>query len=154
MERRHKPLGDRAIDRAEQVRQEIACSERQEDVGVEQAMRLSPRDPRSFSWLHYASWCHWKLDELREMETASRRSIELYPNYPHSWIALACALGLLDRVRDAREAGRVLRELQPRFRAAHFYDAARVFYGRRFTGEVVGEYRQLRTVLNRATAVK
>ena len=121
---------------------------------IEQAMRLSPRDPRSFSWLHYASWCHWKLDELREMETASRRSIELYPNYPHSWIALACALGLLDRVRDAREAGRVLRELQPRFRAAHFYDAARVFYGRRFTGEVVGEYRQLRTVLNRATAVK
>lgn len=118
---------------------------------IEQAMRISPRDPRSFAWLHYASWCHWKLDELREMETASRRSIELYPNYPHSWIALACALGLLDRVRDAREAGRVLRELQPRFRAAHFYDAARVFYGRRFAGRVAAEYRQLRTVLNRAT---
>jgi TolB-like protein/DNA-binding SARP family transcriptional activator/cytochrome c-type biogenesis protein CcmH/NrfG len=118
---------------------------------IEQAMRLSPRDPRSFAWLHYASWCYWKLDELKEMETASRRSIELYPNYPHSWIALACALGLLDRVRDAREAGRVLRELQPRFRAAHFYDAARVFYGRRFAGRVAVEYRQLRAVLNRAT---
>ena len=97
-------------------------------------MRLSPRDPRSFSWLHYASWCHWKLDELKEMEAASRRSIELYPNYPHSWIALTCALGLQDRVRDARSAGRVLRELQPRFCAANFYDAARVFYGRRFAG--------------------
>ncbi len=118
---------------------------------IEQAMRLSPRDPRSFSWLHYASWCHWKLEELSEMEAASRRSIELYPNYPHSWIALTCALGLRDRVRDAREAGRVLRELQPRFRAAHFYDAARVFYGGRFTGRVAAEYRQLRTVLNRAT---
>ena len=120
---------------------------------IEQAMRLSPRDPRSFSWLHYASWCHWKLDELKEMEAASRRSIELYPNYPHSWIALTCALGLQDRVRDARSAGRMLRELQPRFCAANFYDAARVFYGRRFAGRVAVEYRQLRSVLNRATGV-
>jgi TolB-like protein len=118
---------------------------------IEQAMRLSPRDPRSFAWLHYASWCHWKLDELKEMEAASRRSIELYPNYPHSWIALTCALGLQGRTRDAYEAGRVLCELQPRFRAAHFYDSARVLYGRRFGGRVAGEYRQLRTILNRAT---
>jgi tetratricopeptide (TPR) repeat protein len=120
---------------------------------IEQAMRLSPRDPRSFSWLHYASWCHWKLDELKEMEAASRRSIELYPHYPHSWIALTCALGLQDRMREAREAGRVLCELQPRFRAAHFYEAARVFYGHRFAGRVAGEYRQLRTVLSRATGL-
>ena len=121
---------------------------------IEQAMRISPRDPRSFAWHHFASWCYWKLDELREMETASRRSIELYPNYPHSWIALTCALGLLDRMREAREAGRVLLELQPRFRAAHFHDAARIFYGRRFAGDVAGEYRQLRTVLNGATELK
>lgn len=114
-------------------------------------MRLSPRDPRSFSWLHYASWCHWKLDELNAMETASRRSIELYPNYPHSWIALACALALLDRAHDAREAGHVLRELQPRFHAAHFYDSARVFYGRRFTGSVAAQYGELRTILDQAT---
>jgi TolB-like protein/DNA-binding SARP family transcriptional activator/Tfp pilus assembly protein PilF len=118
---------------------------------IEQAMRLSPRDPRSFGWLHYASWCHWKLNELKEMEAASRRSIELYPNYPHSWIALTCSLGLQDRLQEAREAGDVLCELQPRFQASRFYEAARHFYGRHFTGQVSGEYRQLQTVLSRAT---
>jgi TolB-like protein/DNA-binding SARP family transcriptional activator len=118
---------------------------------IDQAMRLSPRDPRTFSWLHYASWCHWKLNELKDMEAASRQSIELYPHYPHSWIALTCSLGLQRRTQEAREAGKVLRDLQPRFRASHFYDAARHFYGRHFTGQVAGEYRALRTVLSQAT---
>jgi len=118
---------------------------------IEQAMRLSPRDPRSFSWLHYASWCHWKLDALEDMEASSRHSIELYPNYPHSWIALTCCLGLQHREQEAREAGRVLRDLQPLFRASHFYDAARHFYGRRFTEQVSAEYLVLQSVLDHAT---
>lgn len=117
---------------------------------IEQAMRLIPRDTRSFSWLHYASWCHWKLDEFSEMELASRRSIELYSGYSHSWIALTCALGLQDRIAEARESAQVLRELQPGFQPSNFYTVARHFYGRRFSGDVAANYRRLDEVLTQA----
>lgn len=118
---------------------------------IDQAIRLSPRDPRSFSWLHYGSWCHWKLGELEDMEDMSRRSVELYPGYPHSWIALTCALGLQNKDEAAREAGRTLRSLHPRFGAASFYQTAERFYGRRFPGRISAEYAELCAVLSRAT---
>ncbi len=119
---------------------------------IEQAMRVSPRDPRSYTWLHYGSWCHWKLGELAEMEAMSRRSVDLYPAYPHSWIALTCALGLQDKAAEAREAAQNLRRLHPKFGAANFYNMAERFYGHRFPGAVSAEYRQLRGVLAHAGA--
>lgn len=118
---------------------------------ISQAMRLSPRDPRSYTWLHYGSWCHWKLDELLEMEAASRRSVRLFPGYPHSWIALTCALGLQHKTQEAKEAGRMLRHLHPRFNAQRFYQTAERFYGPRFPGEISEEYRRLCAVLTEAT---
>ena len=119
---------------------------------INQAMRLSPRDPRSYTWLHYGSWCHWKLHELEDMEATSRQSVGLFPGYPHSWIALTCALGLQGKEAEAREAGRMLRHLHPGFGAARFYNVARRFYGHRFIGTVSTEYRALRAVLSRATS--
>ena len=117
---------------------------------MEQAMRLSPRDPRSFVWLHFASWCHWKAGEFGEMEATSRRSVDLYPAYPHSWIALTCALGLQDKATEAKQAAKNLHRLHPKFGATNFYHTARRFYGHRFPGAVSAEYRQLRGVLVRA----
>jgi TolB-like protein/DNA-binding SARP family transcriptional activator len=118
---------------------------------IDQAMRLSPRDPRCYTWMHYGSWCHWKLGSLEAMEAASRRSVDLYPAYPHSWIALTCSLGLQDKTADAKEAGANLKALYPTFRADNFYSLAERFYGRRFPGAVSAEYKQLHAVLVRAT---
>ena len=117
---------------------------------IEQAARLSPRDPRSFVWHHYASWCHWKLHDLDAMERESRRSIELYSDYPNSWIGLVSALGLQGRTAEARESGRVLRTINPSFEAARFYEISRQVYGARFRGPTMAGYRQLRSVLGTA----
>lgn len=119
-------------------------------VLIEQAARISPRDPRSFCWSHYASWCHWKLDDLPAMEQASRRSIKLYSAYSNSWIALVCALGLQEKKKEAREAARVLRNMNPNFRAMQFYSASRRVYGARFPGQTMSRYLQIRKVLSAA----
>lgn len=117
---------------------------------IEQATRISPQDPRSFSWSHYGSWCHWRLDDLPAMERASRRSIELYSAYPNSWIALVCALGLQQKTQEAREAGRVLQTLAPNFRASQFYGSARRVYAARFPGRIRSGYMEIRKVLSAA----
>ncbi len=117
---------------------------------IEQATRISPQDPRSFSWSHYGSWCHWILGDFPAMEQASRRSIELYSAYPNSWIALVCALGLQEKTQEAREAGRVLQTIAPNFRASQFYGSARRVYGPRFPGQTRSRYLQIRKVLSAA----
>ena len=117
---------------------------------INQATRLSPRDPRSYAWMHYASWCHWKLGALEDMEAVSQHSIELYSAYPHSWIALTCALGLQGKAAEAQEAASNLKALYPNFSADNFYRTAERFYGGRFPGAVSAEYSQLRAVLTEA----
>ena len=66
---------------------------------IERAQRLSPRDPRTFLWLLYAVWCHWKLGEASEMETLARRSIGLYANIPWNWLGLAAGARLAGPAR-------------------------------------------------------
>jgi hypothetical protein len=84
------------------------------------------------------------------MERASRRSIELYADYPNSWIALVSALGLQGRMAEARESGRMLRTINPAFEAERFYQISRQVYGGRFRGQTMAVYRQLRSVLGAA----
>jgi TolB-like protein/DNA-binding SARP family transcriptional activator len=117
---------------------------------IAKARRISPRDPRSHRWLHYAGWCHWKLDQLGEMEAAARAAIELYSDAPAQWIELTCALGLQGRNAEAREAAKVLKKLSPAFTAEGFFEIARHFYGPRFTGSVQTGYRELRSTLQRS----
>jgi TolB-like protein len=116
---------------------------------IDGALRISPRDPRTFSWHHYANWCHWRLGELDRMEAASRRSIELYGQYSMSWIALTSALALQERLAEGREAAAVLRRQRPGFTPDGFFEVSRHVYGRRFRGAVEREYDQLRKALNR-----
>ncbi|MBS0641454.1 MAG: hypothetical protein JSS43_16415 [Proteobacteria bacterium] len=117
---------------------------------IDNATRLSPRDPRTFLWHHYASWCHYRLGALEGMEAASRRSVELYGRYPLSWIGLTCALQLQERHEEAREAGTILRRMRPSFTAEGFFEIARNFYARRFPGQVEREYGALRDALAQA----
>jgi hypothetical protein len=113
---------------------------------VERAMRLSPRDPRSGIWLHHAAWCHWKAGDLERMEHAARRSVEMYRLYGWGWVALACALGFQGRAAAARAAAGVAREVLPGLSLGRFYRMARLFYRRRFVGEMRDGYRRLRAV--------
>jgi len=117
---------------------------------IAKARRISPRDPRSHRWFHYAGWCHWKLDQLEEMETAARTAIELYSDAPAQWIELTCALGLQGKTAEAREAAKVLNKLSPAFTPERFFEIARHFYGPRFTGSVQTGYRELRSTLQGA----
>ncbi len=117
---------------------------------IAKARRISPRDPRSHRWLHYAGWCHWKLGELEEMEAAARTAIELYSDSPGQWIELTCALGLRGRAAEAKEAAKVLKKLSPVFTPEGFFELARRFYGKRFDGAVKADYRALCSALQRA----
>lgn len=116
---------------------------------IDAALRLSPRDPRTYNWHHYANWCHWRLEDFPSMEAASRRSIELYGQHSVSWIALTGALALQDRMDEAREAAAVLRRQRPGFTPDGFFEVSRHFYGRRFPGEVERAYDRLRQSMRR-----
>jgi len=119
---------------------------------VKQAMRLSPRDPRTYVWHHYASWCHWQLGDFAAMEAACRRSVDLYSSYAWSWLALTCALGLQGQFDAARETAAEIIRLIPLFTPGLFFETAREFYGERFPGKVEADYRELCGVLARAKA--
>jgi TolB-like protein len=114
------------------------------------AIRISPRDPRSHRWFHYAGWCHWKLGELEKMEAAARSAIELYSDAPAQWVELTCALGLQGKAAEAKAAAKVLRKLSPAFTPDRFFEIARQFYGKRFAGPVKADYRALCSTLQRA----
>jgi len=116
-------------------------------VLIERAQRLSPRDPRTFLWLIYAVWCHWKLGETEAMESLARRSISLYANIPWNWLGLAAALALQGRREDAREAMIPLRAMMPSYTPSRFHWGARYVYGSRFRDHVERDYRALRDAL-------
>lgn len=117
---------------------------------IARAIRISPRDPRSHRWFHYAGWCHWKLGELEKMEAAARNAIELYSDAPAQWVELTCALGLQRKNAEAKAAAKVLRKLAPTFTPDKFFDIAQQFYGNRFAGAVKADYRSLCSTLQRA----
>jgi TolB-like protein len=116
---------------------------------IERAVRISPRDPRSHRWFHYAAWCHWKMGELGKMEASARNAVELYSDAPAQWIGLTCALGLQRKTAEATAAAKVLRKLSPGFTPDGFFEVAKRFYGRRFAGPVKADYRSLCSTLQR-----
>jgi tetratricopeptide (TPR) repeat protein len=115
---------------------------------IERAQRLSPRDTRTFLWLLYNVWCHWKLGETGEMEALARRSIALYPNIPWNWLGLAAALALQGRLNEAREATEPVKAMMPSYTPSRFHWGARYIYGSRFRDHVESDYRALRNALN------
>ncbi|MDO9711919.1 BTAD domain-containing putative transcriptional regulator [Paracraurococcus lichenis] len=114
---------------------------------IDQAMRLSPRDPRSAFWLLHAAWCHWKMGEYEAMEEAARQALALHRANAWAWVCLTCSLGLQGRQAEAREAALEVLALMPGFSTGRFYWTARFFYGRRFAGPVREGYRGLHRVL-------
>jgi TolB-like protein/DNA-binding winged helix-turn-helix (wHTH) protein/Tfp pilus assembly protein PilF len=118
---------------------------------TDQAMRVSPRDPRTHAWHHFAGCCHWRLGDLEAMEAACRRSIELYSRNPWGWVFLACSLGLQRRSAEATEAVTEVKRLVPGFSAQMFFETVSRFHGPRFRGEAEAGFSKLRSVLEQAS---
>jgi tetratricopeptide (TPR) repeat protein len=117
---------------------------------IAKAMRLSPRDPRSHRWYHYAGWCFWKAGDLEAMEIRRNKRSSciamLLPNGSNLFAPLGCK----GRIGEAREAGAILKQHLPDFTPRRFFDVARAFYGSRFPGQVERDYGQLCQTLARA----
>lgn len=117
---------------------------------IQKARRFSPRDPRTSRWHYFANWCHFELRDFKSMEAECRNSISLYSNHGWSWLALVCSLGCQDRLREAKQASKVLHEILPEFSPDEYFDTVRRLYGRHFTAANEARYTELRDVLGRS----
>ncbi|HME24350.1 MAG TPA: tetratricopeptide repeat protein [Acetobacteraceae bacterium] len=87
---------------------------------VQEALRLSPRDPWVYTYLVIVGLAKSVLGRPEEAISWLRRSIESNRNYPLCHFALAAALANLDRIDEARsEVGAGL-ALDPHFTIARF----------------------------------
>ena len=90
------------------------------EAHIQEALRLSPRDPWVFVWLVIVGFAKSLLGRPEEAVSSLRRSIETNRNYPPCHFILAAALANLDRMEEARsEVGAGL-TLDPKFTIASF----------------------------------
>jgi TolB-like protein/class 3 adenylate cyclase len=90
---------------------------------IQEALRLSPRDPWVFVWMVIVGFAKSLLGRPEEAISSLRRSIESNRNYPPCRFILAAALANLDRMEEARsEVGAGL-ALDPKFTIASFQAA-------------------------------
>jgi TolB-like protein/Flp pilus assembly protein TadD len=116
------------------------------ETHVHEALRLSPRDIRSYVWLQIVGVAKLCLNADREAVAWLRRSIEANRNHPTAHFSLAAALGLIGALDEARTAAKAGLALNPdftirRFRAGAFSDnpiylatRERVYEGMRIAG--------------------
>jgi adenylate cyclase len=93
----------------------LACTGRPAEAvrEAELALRLSPRDPRTFIWLSGLSVSRYLLGDYEEAAAAARRSLALRPNWAPIHHPLAASLARLGRRSEAAEVfGRLVR-LEP-----------------------------------------
>jgi tetratricopeptide (TPR) repeat protein len=116
------------------------------ETHVLEALRLSPRDARSYTWLGIVGVAKLFLNADREAVDWLRRSIEANRNNPNAHFSLAAALGLLGARDEARTAAKAGLALNPdftirRFRAGALSDnptfltqRERIYEGMRIAG--------------------
>jgi tetratricopeptide (TPR) repeat protein len=87
---------------------------------VKEAMRLSPRDPLLFHWYFLIGTADVYLGRIVRGVENLRKSVEIYPNWPHAQFALVGALALAGLFAEAAEVCAVARRLAPDFTIAKF----------------------------------
>jgi TolB-like protein/class 3 adenylate cyclase/tetratricopeptide (TPR) repeat protein len=90
------------------------------EAHVQEALRLSPRDPWVYTWLMIAGNAKAVLGRPEEAISWLRRSVESNRNYPLSRFILAAALANLGRMEEARSEVKTALALDPRFTIASF----------------------------------
>jgi TolB-like protein len=92
---------------------------------VKEAMRLSPRDPLLFYWYFLIGTADVYLGQTVRGVESLRKSVEIYPNWPHAQFALAGALPLVGLLAEADEVCATARCLAPNFTVAKFRNEAK-----------------------------
>jgi len=87
---------------------------------LQEAVRLSPRDPMLFSMFASIGICHFAADRLEDARYWLQRSIDLRDSEPLSWAMLAACAALLGWEEEARLAVDELTRVAPSFRLAAF----------------------------------
>ena len=93
------------------------------EAHVQEALRLSPRDPWVYTYLIIGGLAKSALGRDEEAISWLRRSIESNLNYPLCRFALAAALANLGRIDEARSEVRRGLALDPQFTVASFCSA-------------------------------
>jgi TolB-like protein/Flp pilus assembly protein TadD len=91
---------------------------------VQEALRLSPRDPFAYLWLLTVGFSKGLLGRPEEAVSWLRRSIESNRNFPACRFVLAAALSNLGRTEEARSEVSAGLALDPKFTIANFQSAA------------------------------
>ena len=87
---------------------------------VEEAMRLSPRDPFLFQWHFFIGLADVYRGRVARGIESLRKTIEINPNWGHSHFMLAGTLGLAGQFTEAAEVCAVAQRLAPSFTIAKF----------------------------------
>jgi len=90
------------------------------EAHVQEALRLSPRDPWVYTWLVIVGLAKSVLGRPEEAVYWLRRSMESNRNYPLCHFILAAASANLGRVEEARSEVRAGLALDPQFTIASF----------------------------------
>jgi TolB-like protein/tetratricopeptide (TPR) repeat protein len=87
---------------------------------VDQAIRLSPRDPLLFHWHFFIGVADVYLGRVVRGIESLRKSVEINPNWGLSQFVLAGALALAGLLAEAAEVCAIARRLAPNFTIAKF----------------------------------
>ena len=85
------------------------------EAHVAEALRLSPRDPLAYMWMHAAGGAKSHLGSWEELVAWRRRAVEANRNLPAAHFTLAAALAKLGRLDEARSAVKAGLALNPAF---------------------------------------
>jgi tetratricopeptide (TPR) repeat protein len=69
---------------------------------VNEALRLSPRDQRAWTWINYVELARQQLGMDEDAVTWFRRGIEVNPNFPLVHFLLAASLANLGKLKEAK----------------------------------------------------
>jgi TolB-like protein len=87
---------------------------------VEEAIRLSPRDPLLLHWHYVIGVADLFLMRVVHALESLRKSVDINPNWALSQFVLAAALALAGLLADAAETCAIARRLAPNFTVAKF----------------------------------
>lgn len=94
------------------------------EAHVQEALRLSPRDPWSWSWALFAGMAKFSLGRDEEAAGWCRRSIEFNRNYSTAHFYLAGVLAQLGRLDQAQTVAAAGLKLDPTFTIRRYRAAA------------------------------
>lgn len=87
---------------------------------IEQAIRLSPRDPQLPAWEMFGGVAHLHLGHDAQAVEWLERSVRAYPSSPFGRLFLAGALGATGRIPEAKAQMEQLQLLRPGFTLGRF----------------------------------